>query len=102
MDPVQTVKPKDSQTLMVEFSLKTGVTHYIMRVQNDEGLFREETVYSSPAEVESLSPYTEHTLSVMAANSGGRSQPSPAVTARTRMFVCPIMSHFTTAETKTW
>lgn len=83
MDPIQTVKPKDSKTLMVTFSPKTGATHYIVRVQNDNGFFREDTVSSSPAEIKSLTPYTEYTLSIMAVNSGGRSQPSLPVTAKT-------------------
>ncbi|XP_032380884.1 fibronectin type III domain-containing protein 7 [Etheostoma spectabile] len=83
MEPIQTVKPKDSTTLMVGFSLKTGATHYIIRIQNDDGFFREDKVSSSPAEIESLSPYTEYTLSIMSANSGGRSQPSLPVTAKT-------------------
>ncbi|XP_070765571.1 fibronectin type III domain-containing protein 7-like [Enoplosus armatus] len=83
MDPIQTVKPKDSRTLMAGFSLRTGATHYIIRVQNANGFYREDTVSSSPAEIKSLTPYTEYTLSVMAVNSGGRSQPSLPVTAKT-------------------
>lgn len=83
MDPIQTVKPKDSKTLMVTFSPKTGATHYIIRVQNDNGFFREDSVSSSPAEIKSLTPYTEYTLSIMAVNSGGRSQPSLPMTAKT-------------------
>lgn len=88
MDPIQTVKPKDSRTLMVSFSLKTGATHYIIRVQNANGFFREDTVSSSPAEIKSLTPYTEYTLSIMAVNSGGHSQPSLPVTAKTGTVVC--------------
>ncbi|XP_067452401.1 fibronectin type III domain-containing protein 7-like [Thunnus thynnus] len=83
MDPIQTVKPKDSQTLMVGFSLKTGATHYIIRVQSANGFYREDTVYSSPAEIGFLTPYTEYSLSVIAVNSGGRSQPSLPVTEKT-------------------
>uniref|UniRef100_A0A3Q3VL23 Fibronectin type-III domain-containing protein n=1 Tax=Mola mola TaxID=94237 RepID=A0A3Q3VL23_MOLML len=83
MDPIHTVKPTDSQTLMVSFSLKTGATHYIIRVQNANGFFREDTVSSFPVEIKSLTPYTEYTLSIMAVNSGGRSQPSLPVTAKT-------------------
>ncbi|XP_039667581.1 fibronectin type III domain-containing protein 7-like [Perca fluviatilis] len=83
MDPIQTLKPKDSTTLMVGFSLNTGATHYIIRIQNDDGFFREDQVSSSPAEIESLSPYTEYELSIMSANRGGRSQPSLPVTAKT-------------------
>lgn len=88
MDPIQTVKAKDSRTLMVNFSLMTGATHYIIRVQNANGFFREDTVYSSLAEIQSLAPYTEYTLSIMAVNGGGRSQPSLPVTAKTSRIVC--------------
>nr|XP_046247873.1 fibronectin type III domain-containing protein 7-like [Scatophagus argus] len=83
MDPIKTVKPKDSTTLMVDFGLRTGATHYIIRVQNADGFYREDTVSSSPAEIESLTPYTEYTLSIMAVNGGGRSQPSLPVTGKT-------------------
>ncbi|XP_053178492.1 fibronectin type III domain-containing protein 7-like [Scomber japonicus] len=83
MDAIQAVKPKDSQTLMLDFNLKTGATHYIIRVQSANGFYREDTVSSSPAEIKSLTPYTEYTLSTLAVNSGGRSQPSPSVTEKT-------------------
>ncbi|XP_045905926.1 fibronectin type III domain-containing protein 7-like [Micropterus dolomieu] len=83
MDPIQTVKPKDSRTLIAEFNLETGATYYIIRVQNANGFFREDTVHSSPAEIKFLTPYTEYKLSIMAGNSGGRSQPSLPVTAKT-------------------
>lgn len=91
MDPIQTVKPKDSQTLMVGFSLKTGATHYIIRVQSANGFYREDTVYSSPAEIGFLTPYTEYSLSIIAVNSGGRSQPSLPVTEKTGTVVCHSM-----------
>ncbi|KAI3368520.1 hypothetical protein L3Q82_025527 [Scortum barcoo] len=83
MDPIQTVKPKDSSTLIADFSLKTGATNYIIRVQNTNGFYREDTVSSSPAEIQSLTPYTEYRLSIMAVNGAGRSQPSLPVTAKT-------------------
>ncbi|XP_073331837.1 fibronectin type III domain-containing protein 7-like [Pagrus major] len=83
MDPIQTVKPKDSTTFIVEFNLQTAATSYIVRVENANGFFREDTVSSSPTEIKSLTPYTEYTLSVMAVNSGGRSQPSSPVMATT-------------------
>ncbi|XP_061594974.1 fibronectin type III domain-containing protein 7-like [Cololabis saira] len=83
MEPIRNVKPKDSRTLMAEFNLKTGATHYIIRVENSDGFFREDTALSSPAEIEDLSPYTDYSLSIMAVNSMGRSQPSAPVTART-------------------
>lgn len=87
MDPIQSVKPKNSRTLMVDFNLKSGASQYIIRVQNGNGFFREDRVSSSPAEIQSLVPYTEYTLSIMAVNSGGRSQPSAPVTAKTGMLV---------------
>ncbi|XP_059197816.1 fibronectin type III domain-containing protein 7-like [Centropristis striata] len=83
MDPIQTVKPKDSKTLMAEFNLRTGATHYLIRIQNANGFYREDTVSSSPAEIKSLTPYTEYSLSIMAVNNGGQSQPSLPVTAKT-------------------
>lgn len=88
MDPIGEVKPKDSTTLMVTFGLKSGATHYIIRITNSDGFFREDTVSSSPAELKSLSPYTEYTLNIMAGNNAGHSQPSLPVTAKTgRRFV---------------
>lgn len=83
MDPIQKVKPKDSQTLIVEFNMVTGATHYIVRIQSYDGFYREDTIYSSPAEISSLTPYTAYTLSIMAVNSGGRNQHSPSVTGKT-------------------
>uniref|UniRef100_UPI0037E7605E fibronectin type III domain-containing protein 7-like n=1 Tax=Semicossyphus pulcher TaxID=241346 RepID=UPI0037E7605E len=83
MDPIQAVKPKDSRTLIAEFIPRTGATHYVIRVQNDEGFYREDTVSSSPALIQSLTPYTEYKLRIMAVNDGGRSQPSLPVTAKT-------------------
>lgn len=88
MDPIDEVKPKDSTTLMVSFGLRSGATHYIIRITNSDSFFREDTVSSSPAELKSLSPYTEYTLSIMAGNSAGHSQPSLPVTAKTgRLFI---------------
>ncbi|MEQ2305977.1 hypothetical protein AMECASPLE_003396 [Ameca splendens] len=83
MDPIKTVKPKDSRTFMVEFNPKTGATSYIIRVENTNGFFREDTVSSSPAEIGNLDPYTEYRLSIMAVNNAGRSQPSSPVAAKT-------------------
>lgn len=83
MSAIHTVKPKDSRTLIAEFSLATGATHYIIRIQDSDGFYREDTVASSPAEIGSLTPYTEYMLSIMAVNSGGRSQPSQTITAKT-------------------
>lgn len=72
---------------MVDFNLNSGASHYIIRIQNSNGFFREDRVSSSPAEIQSLMPYTEYVLSIMAVNSGGRSQPSAPVTAKTGMVV---------------
>ncbi|KAF3835424.1 hypothetical protein F7725_027982, partial [Dissostichus mawsoni] len=72
MDPLWTVKSKDSKTFTVSFSLKTGATSYIIRLQNPNRFIRENIVYSSPAEIESLDPYTEYSLSIMSVNSGGQ------------------------------
>ncbi|XP_069560944.1 fibronectin type III domain-containing protein 7-like [Brachyistius frenatus] len=83
IDPIQTVKPKDSRTLMVEFNLRTGATHYVIRVQNTDGFHREDVVFSSPAQIKDLTPYTEYKLSILAVNSAGRSQPSLPVTGKT-------------------
>ncbi|XP_077390569.1 fibronectin type III domain-containing protein 7 [Festucalex cinctus] len=94
MDPIQNIKPNDSQTLIVEFNLVTGATQYIVRVQNSDGFYREDTVDSSPAAITSLKPYTEYTLSIMAANSGGHSQPSLSVTGKT---VLPPLQLYTSS-----
>ncbi|KAM3876349.1 fibronectin type III domain-containing protein 7-like [Diretmus argenteus] len=83
MDPIETVKPKDSRTMIVVFSQKPSATHYIIRIENAAGYFAEETVTSSPAEIQSLTPYTDYSLSIMAENSGGRNQPSLPVEAKT-------------------
>lgn len=90
MDPIQAVTSKKSRTLIAEFNSKYGATNYIIRVENGNGFFREDTVSSSPAEINFLEPYTEYALSIMAANSGGRSQPSLTVTAKTGTDVCHI------------
>uniref|UniRef100_A0A3B4GC52 Fibronectin type III domain containing 7 n=1 Tax=Pundamilia nyererei TaxID=303518 RepID=A0A3B4GC52_9CICH len=83
MEPILTVKSLDSTTLTVEFNLRNGVSHYIIRVENSNGFFREVAASSSPAEIESLVPYTEYSLSIMAVNTAGRSQPSIPVTGKT-------------------
>lgn len=83
MEPILTVKSLDSTTLTVDFNLRNGVSHYIIRVENSNGFFREVAASSSPAEIESLVPYTEYSLSIMAVNTAGRSQPSIPVTGKT-------------------
>ncbi|XP_004068135.2 fibronectin type III domain-containing protein 7-like [Oryzias latipes] len=96
MDPIQTIKPKNSKTLIAEFNLKNGVSQYIIRVEDKQGFFREDRVSSSPAEITNLSPYTEYTLSIMAVSSAGRSQPSTTVTGKT---VLPPPQFFTSSPT---
>ncbi|KAG7514046.1 hypothetical protein JOB18_023639 [Solea senegalensis] len=83
MDALQNAEPKDSTTVTAEFTLDSNAINYVIRVLSSDGFYREDTVSSSPAQIQSLSPYTEYTLSIMAVNSGGRSQPSPTVTAKT-------------------
>lgn len=93
MDPVHTVKAKDSTTLLVTFNLQSGATSYIIRIQNSNGFFREDTVSTpgvSQAEIRSLMAYTEYELSIMSENSAGRSQPSLPATAKTSIVVCYI------------
>uniref|UniRef100_A0A667XFH5 Fibronectin type III domain containing 7 n=1 Tax=Myripristis murdjan TaxID=586833 RepID=A0A667XFH5_9TELE len=81
--PITAVKPKDSTTLIVEFTEAPGATHYIIRTENNYGFFREEQVNSSPAEIGSLTPYTDYTISILAANGVSRSQPSTPMEAKT-------------------
>ncbi|XP_068176518.1 fibronectin type III domain-containing protein 7-like [Antennarius striatus] len=83
MGSIHTVKSKDSRNLIVEFDPSVGATHYIIRVRNAYGFYREDTVWSSPAEITDLEPYTDYTLSVIAVNGELRSQPSPPVNAKT-------------------
>uniref|UniRef100_A0AAV2L0Q2 Fibronectin type-III domain-containing protein n=1 Tax=Knipowitschia caucasica TaxID=637954 RepID=A0AAV2L0Q2_KNICA len=86
MDPIVSVTAVDSTTLQVEFVLKTGASKYIVRAldtQEPLTFFKEIEVTSSPALFPSLQPYTQYKLSVMAANSGGRSQPTESVIAKT-------------------
>ncbi|XP_071403050.1 fibronectin type III domain-containing protein 7-like, partial [Centroberyx affinis] len=83
MGQIERVKPRDSRSLIVEFGQTTGVANYIVRIQNADGLFAEQTVSSSPALIESLTPYTDYTVSVLATSNAGRSQPSIPVEAKT-------------------
>lgn len=100
MEPIKAVKPKDSRTLMAEFNLQTGATYYIIRIENTNGFFREDSVTSSPAEIKNLCAYTEYSLSIMAANSVGRSQPSTPVTAKTGTVVCQVTFTFSSTAGK--
>ncbi|CAL8268066.1 unnamed protein product [Arctogadus glacialis] len=80
---IDNVKAQDSSTLIVAFTPVGGATGYQLRVENAQGYFSEEAVASSPALVGSLLPYTTYSVSIMAVNSAGRSQPSSSVEART-------------------
>ncbi|XP_030229378.1 fibronectin type III domain-containing protein 7 [Gadus morhua] len=80
---IDNVKAQDSSTLIVAFTPVGGATGYQLRVENAQGYFSEEAVASSPALIGSLQPYTTYSLSIMAINSAGRSQPSASVEART-------------------
>ncbi|XP_017578738.2 fibronectin type III domain-containing protein 7 [Pygocentrus nattereri] len=81
---------KHSDSITVEFSAVSGATSYILRAENERGFFSETVVPSSPGTVLNLSPYTNYTLSVMSVNSGGRSQPSIPVQAKT-VIVAPAL-----------
>ncbi|XP_071760127.1 fibronectin type III domain-containing protein 7-like [Centroberyx gerrardi] len=83
MGQIERVKPRDSRTLIVEFGQTTGATNYIIRIQNADGFFAEKTVPSSPALIESLTPYTDYSINIIAASDAGRSQPSVPVAAKT-------------------
>ncbi|XP_074524730.1 fibronectin type III domain-containing protein 7-like [Halichoeres trimaculatus] len=91
MDPIRNVKPEDSRTLIVDFNLKTGATDYIIRIKNSNNFFREDTVSSSPAKVENLTPYTNYELSVLPVNGGGRGQPSESKKVKT-VLPSPLLS----------
>lgn len=91
MDPIHTVKPEGSTTLVVEFILVTGATNFILRIEAANGFFRMDIVSSSPAMIKNLTPYTNYTLIVMAVNTAGISQPSLPVTAKTGIVVCHVI-----------
>ena len=75
---------KHSDSITVEFTEVSGATSYILRAESGTGDFFSETVVSgSPGTVMQLQPHTDYRLSVMSVNSGGRSQPSQPIQART-------------------
>ncbi|XP_055779204.1 fibronectin type III domain-containing protein 7-like [Salvelinus fontinalis] len=75
---------KQSESMTVEFTQVSGATSYILRAETaDMSFFCETKVSSSPGTVLNLQAYTDYTLSVMSVNSGGRSQPSLPVVAKT-------------------
>ncbi|XP_036412617.1 fibronectin type III domain-containing protein 7 [Colossoma macropomum] len=90
---------KHSDSITVEFSAVFGATSYILRAENDGGFFSETVVPSSPGTVLNLSPYTDYTLSVMSVNSGGRSQPSIPVQAKTVVVAPALQSMSPTNDT---
>ncbi|KAM4728098.1 fibronectin type III domain-containing protein 7 [Anableps anableps] len=75
---------KNSDSITVEFAEVSGAASYILRAESKVGDFFFETpVTESPGTVVGLQPYTDYVLSVMSVNSGGRSQPSYPIEART-------------------
>ncbi|XP_027875321.1 fibronectin type III domain-containing protein 7 [Xiphophorus couchianus] len=75
---------KNSDSITVEFAEVSGATSYILRAESTTGDFFFETpTAKSPGTVVGLQPYTDYILSVMSVNSGGRSQPSYPIKART-------------------
>ncbi|MED6232817.1 hypothetical protein ATANTOWER_002826 [Ataeniobius toweri] len=75
---------KTSDSITVEFARVSGATSYILRAESKTGdFFLETAVTDSPGTVVGLQPYTDYILSVMSVNSGGRSQPSYPIEART-------------------
>ncbi|KAG7319690.1 hypothetical protein KOW79_016833 [Hemibagrus wyckioides] len=79
-----------SNSITVEFGEVSGATAYILRAENNDGFFSESVVYGSPGTIFNLSAYTDYTLTVMSRNSGGHSQPSYPVKART-VVVAPAL-----------
>ncbi|XP_026998952.2 fibronectin type III domain-containing protein 7 [Tachysurus fulvidraco] len=79
-----------SFSITVEFGEVSGATAYILRAEKSDGFFSESVVFGSPATIFNLSAYTDYTLSVMSRNSGGHSQPSFPVQART-VVVAPAL-----------
>ncbi|XP_039999685.1 fibronectin type III domain-containing protein 7 [Xiphias gladius] len=73
---------KHSDSITVEFTEVSGATSYILRAESDD-FFSETPVSGSPGTVVHLQPNTYYMLSVMSVNSGGRSQPSYPVKAKT-------------------
>uniref|UniRef100_A0A672RTI3 Fibronectin type III domain containing 7 n=1 Tax=Sinocyclocheilus grahami TaxID=75366 RepID=A0A672RTI3_SINGR len=83
---------KHSDSITVEFGVVSGATSYIIRAENEDGFFSESLVNTSPGTVVGLLPYTQYTLSVMSVNTGGRSQPSLTVNARTVLVAPDLIS----------
>ncbi|XP_046733071.1 fibronectin type III domain-containing protein 7 [Silurus meridionalis] len=88
-----------SDSMIVEFGQVSGATAYILRAENDEGFFSESVVYGSPGTILNLRAYTDYKLSVISRNSGGRSQPSWPVHARTVVAAPTLRSVSPTEDT---
>lgn len=88
MSSIEKAYSKHSDSVTVEFMEISGATSYILRAQSGD-FFSETTVSSSPGTVVQLQPYTDYKLSVMSVNSGGRSQPSYPIEARTGTHTWP-------------
>lgn len=88
MPHIQQAYSKHSGSVTVEFSEVAGAASYILRAESlDSGFFSEMVVSGSPGTVVQLQPYTSYRLSVMSVNSGGQSQPSKSIQARTGKIV---------------
>lgn len=84
MPHIEQAYSKHSDSITVEFAEVSGASSYILRAESqDDGFFSETVVSGSPGTVVQLRPYTNYRLSVMSVNSGGRSQPSYSIQART-------------------
>ncbi|KAK2900553.1 hypothetical protein Q8A67_008668 [Cirrhinus molitorella] len=89
---------KHSDSITVEFGVVSGATSYIIRAENEDGFFSESLVSTSPGTVVGLLPYTQYTLSVMSVNTGGRSQPSLSVNARTVLVAPDFISSSSSSD----
>ncbi|XP_076000889.1 fibronectin type III domain-containing protein 7 [Genypterus blacodes] len=75
---------KQSHSITVEFTEVSGATGYILRAETlNNDFFLEMPVSGSPGTIQELHSYTDFSLSVMSVNSGGRSQPSYPIQAKT-------------------
>ncbi|XP_055057194.2 fibronectin type III domain-containing protein 7 [Misgurnus anguillicaudatus] len=88
---IQQAYSKHSDSITVEFGQVSGATGYILRAETEDGFFSEMAVGTSPGTVINLQPYTQYILSVMSVNSGGRSQPSLPINAKT-VLVSPALN----------
>ncbi|KAK9980103.1 hypothetical protein ABG768_013500 [Culter alburnus] len=96
---IQQAYSKKSDSITVEFGMVDGATGYIIRVENEDGFFSETPVVNSPDTVINLLPYTQYTLSVMSVNTGGRSQPSLPVSAKTVVVAPDLRSSSPSSDT---